>query len=450
MKVIIGLAVACAGTCLLAACGTPSKYPEYADEGYAASVYYDANGGLFGSKADTHVVYVYPNEEVKKGVKLLSPSDMRDKYEPTQQLSLTRDGYFLAGWYRERTERTNEAGEPLDEDGELTSVSGKPQGYIYDGYWDFDTDVFQLDHVEYKEGEYTMRLYAAWIPNYTYEFYEKTGGEWQKYGTYTFNPLFQQTIPLPSWNTTTGAMDYGQFPSLTGNTFVNAYTDAEMSEPVEALEAVEWDREHGVAIDRVHSVYVEFKKGVWFQIDTAQQFANNLRSDGCYEIRANLDFEKVVWPVAFSRGTFGGTIRGNGHTFSNISVKQDNTSDTFGGLFGRITADAVFENVRFENLTYTLGAGSRLQGARFGLFAGELSQDATMTDVTVSGTLVIGGNRYPQMTGDRKAYDVGLLTGNYVTGGISMAEIKLRAEEGCEASADASGVVTITEVPKQS
>lgn len=422
-KLIIGLTVACAGCCLLAACSSADgPYAEYNQDGSGVSVRYDANGGQFANRDGVVLVDVYPTAIAKKGVSLLEPGSSDRKGDNIANSRASRSGYFLAGWYRERTPRTDDAGNALDDEGNLCSESGKAQGYVYSGLWDFEKDKLTVDSdYTYTEGEYTLTLYAAWVPYFTYTVYGETeDSNWEVVGTYVFNPtlITSPVLAVPAWNEDTGAMDYGDFPQSSGKTFVAAYADPDKQNAVtEAFVHDGYvDYETGVAVGLNVDCYSEWKDGLWYKISTADQFVNNSRIDGCYEILNDLDFTDKSWNAGFSSGSsaFTGKIIGNGHTFSNISVSQTNNSQTYGGLFGRIGADAVIENVSFENVIYTLNAASRIRGASFGLFSGNLSELATIENVSVKGTLQIG-NVFASYDG----YSVGLLSGNLVTAQIT-------------------------------
>lgn len=439
-KIIIALAVACAGTFVLAACASGSRYKQYAEEGYSVLVRYDSNGGRF-VKENVNVVHVLPADKVKEGVYLTPPEKVDGN-----DLTISREGYFFAGWYETREPRVDGSGNPLDEDGVLCSVSGEDQGYIYSDPWDFEHDIFKTDKVEYVEGEYSFVLYAAWVPNYECEFYSETENGWELYDTFSYNPEQQTQLPVPSWSERTGAMEYGQFPSQANKTFRAAYADPDKQEQIEMYGGGEWDKDHALAVDRVSKVYVVWDEGVWFHIRTADQLIDNARSNGCYEIYENLDFTEKNWPISFSSGDFAGIFRGNGHTISNVSVRQTGTNLQYGGLFARIRANAQFEEISFENITYTLAGGSRIPDAQFGLFTGDLSRDAKMESVVVTGTLAITNEIYPQLSDGNYRYEIGLCTGNFFTEGIDYQGVVLAPGEGVTASAEENGRVTVTAI----
>ena len=452
-KIILCLAVACAGTLVLAACGGNGN-PYERLKGIA--VRYDANGGRLASRDGVTLTDVYTVEDVKQGVKLMPPDDSRRNVAGSvQALSVTNTGYFLAGWYSVRNLREDASGNALDEDGRLCSESGKPQGYIYANPWDFEKDIFRDEDAQYKEGEYALTLYAAWIPEYSYRIYGEVNGKWEVAATYSYDPLIydHSEIALPEWNEDTGAMDYGLFPEAQGKTFSAVYKDAGKTEQLDKIvNEGTWDKATGVSVNAIAEYYADWRDGVWFKIRSLDQFLANVRGDGCYELYTNLDFsgEKKGWPAAFSLGGFSGTFLGMDGvvTLSNISVTQSDAQDTYGGIFGRILDGANFENVAFTNVVYSLEGGSMRPDSTFGLFAGNISTKAKATNVTVEGTLKIGKNIYTQtrvsvLTGNLiYNYEIGILSGNFVTLGISTVNIKIDCDKKWTYELDESGRIT--------
>ncbi len=448
--VIIGLAAACAGCLVLGAC-TSSTVPEEYLTG--APVRFDSNGGIFASQEGVDIVDVYPLDAAREGIKLVEPGSDDRGSQVAAVSDISRAGYFLAGWYTERTMRTDEAGTPLDEygnvcslvgtetaeDGTVTEIweseAGLAPGYMYSGRWNFEEDVFTVaEDYSYEEDGYALILYAAWIPNFVYQIYaEDANGNWVESSSLTYDPTVEEfdTLALPVWDDwseenpdATGGMLYGSFPRATDTTLEALYADPGKTQLCEGSIAHrgEVDLEHGIATNVVTPFYAELRSGIWYHIHTAQQFANASRSNGCYEIYADLDFEGLTWGFT---GDFSGVIEGNGHTISNITARQTNNSVAFGGLFGRINESASITDITFENVSFTMAAGSRTQGAYFGLFAGYLNANATIKNVSVSGVFVIGdvypltvrnpdGTTSPTYEG----YSVGLLTGNNNTAGI--------------------------------
>ncbi len=491
-KIIIALAAACAGTLVLGACAEESPYPDLAEQGYTVSVCFDLNGGKALENENVRIVDTYRLSDVQKGVKLVRPDDPRRTENP---VNISRVGYFLAGWYQVRNYRTDDENYVLDEDGcrvldeyqqpiplevdedrgnividfEAASVHGKSFGYTYADPWDFDTSVFggaDFDY-EYKEGEVALTLYAAWVPFYSYQLYGETETGWEVFADYKFDPTQadaeeNRTLAIPAWNTETGALDYGKLSIDVSRekTFLRAYTDSAMeSQPVEVLENKgTWDPVTATSENGYSAYYAEWDDGLWYRIGKAEQLVANAALNHNFELTADIDFaagtdgEAPAWPQAFSTGRFMGSIRGNGHAIKNVTVRQTDSSNTRGGLFGTIADGCVFDNVRFTGLTYRLEEASVEVGSLFGAFAGSVEDGAVMKDVTVQGTLHIGMDVYiprgvynpdtGQFGEPPHLYDVGLVTGNLYTEGID-ASVTLEEGLGIVASADEHGKVTI-------
>ncbi len=400
-------------------------YEELNKSGYTVSVEFDANGGIFAGTNDVSIIDVYDAQSVTAngGVYLLSPDD---PLRAEGAFSISRSGYFLAGWYTERQLRTDENGTPLDEFGVSTEVSGRPQGYIYSGLWDFDTDKLFLETAEGLSSETPCRtLYAAWIPYFTYEFYTSDAD-----GNITLlDRLNAIDLKLPEWSEKTGKLTTNSFPLRDGYTFDSVFLSADLSEPLTeniygARAYVDYER--GVTDVEKVSVYTTWLEGSWFKIYNAEQFYTNSRLDGNYILCNDIDFSDNVWSPTLSKGKFTGNIIGNGYKISNVNVVQGDSSQLFGGLFGSLEACAVLQEVQFENVTYEISAGSRMQGASFGVLAGIVSNDAVLEGVQISGELVIGADCFPQ-TG----YVVGLLCGSGNTD-IDISDIICRADESAE------------------
>ena len=463
-KIIISLAVACAGTLVLAACGTSTPYKELEKQGNNVRVRFDANGGGFSGRADTTIVsFNYRLEDVETGnLRVYAPEDSAHLKDSASVAS--REGFFLAGWYKGREERKDASGKPLDEYGEVCDE--KDQAFIYSDRWDFSKNL-ALSDMEEEGDSYILTLYAAWIPVFEYRIQMETENGWETVASTTFDPTdsnqnAKREIKIPVWNEETGALDYGYFPTpslsreneegekvTTALTFENVYASAEKTQPLEAISHDgEIDYEHGIGVNSVVTYYGEFREGNWFRIKKAEQLAKNMRVDGCYEIYDDLDFSEVSWPASVSTGTFGGTIVGlNGvHKISNITVTNSNPESRIaGGLFGRVLASARIEDITFENVTFTLAQGSRFATAQFGLFAGDLDEGATINNVHVTGTFYFGA---PMQRFSTATTRVGILTGNSVTDGITYEiEAKVTENAGSKitiSTPDENGIITVT------
>ena len=428
IKNFITAAVLAAVTLTLCACSEnwEAPYASFDSEGYTVSVRFDVNGGLFAGTNDVSIVDVYSGES--GSIKLFAPDD---PIRAEGCFSVSRNGYFLAGWYTERTLRVDENGNALDEYGVLCSVSGRAQGYTYSGLWDFDNAVLSLDAAAATSEEPVLTLYAGWVPYINYEFYSVSeSGE-----TVYLDTVQAVDLEIPEWNTKTGKLDLKKFPARDGMTFDAAYLTADLSQPMtEAIRGQESfvDYETGTLSVEAVPIYTTWMEGTWFKIYTAQQFYSNSRLDGNYIICNDIDFEGAVWSPTLVKGKFTGKIYGNGYTFSNLTVTQADSSQIYGGLFGTLESGTVIENLTLENVSFTVEAGSRMQGASFGLLAGSISSGAVLENVTVSGTLYISENCYPQAD-----YTIGLLCGSGSSDGVTYSIDCLTAE-------DNTGKLTIT------
>ena len=254
---VIILAAFAAG---MVACAEGSVYDSLSDDGYDVRVRYEADGAFVNDTQNVTVVEVFNSHNTvtsngKTGISLLAPDDSRRGKDGIFTLAKSdgKNNYYLAGWYTERTPRTDAEGNALDSYGIPTSVSGREQGYIYGGKWNFDTDLVSLD--SFKDGEFV--LYAGWVPFFTYEFYAMgEDGEYQLLGSK--NKL---TLVLPQWNDRKGEYNMKDFPKVTDKVFAGAYLDAEMTEEIsEDLDGRDYfiDYEKGIALETAVKIYIKW------------------------------------------------------------------------------------------------------------------------------------------------------------------------------------------------
>lgn len=375
----------------------PTPYEINNAENYTVSVRYDANGGTFTTNTFS-IVDTYNLSEVSKNsqgiaeIALLSPDNAARKNDAFTAIN---NGYFLAGWYAERTESVDANGNTV---------------YTYGKKWDFQTDLLKVDaNQTYSAETPVLTLYAAWVPEFKVDFYSLESGEY--ISSYAFNPNEVNAISVPSWNEKTGAIDMYKFPKKDGYTFAGAYYDKAGTMPVETAEL-----EHKGMVDYNNAtvenasldLFVDYKEGEWYRITDANQLAVNAKLNGCYEIMADLDFAEIEWPKAFIYGNFSGQIVGNDHTIKNVSVVQTDAAKMNTGIFGNLTENAVISDVTFENANLTIKAGTRMTGASFGLFAGSISSSAAITNVNLkNGKVLIDSNSMFTAT----EYDIGLVCG---------------------------------------
>lgn len=368
------------------------RYEQNDADGYTVSVKFDANGGYFGTNTYVIVDSYNISEMNKNGsgnveIALLSPDN---EVRGIDAYAAQNPGYFLAGWYAERTETAD--------------------GYTYSGKWDFATSRLEVDPSKiYAASEPVMTLYAVWVPVFTVEFYDRASGE--LLNTYEFNPAAAEEIKVPAWNEETGAIEMYKFPTKKGYTFSAAYYDAEGTQKVDTPAVVHSgtvNEATGAAENANMKLYLDWTEGEWYRIYNAQQFLDNASVSGNYEIFADLDFEGKIWPTSLMYGNFSGSIVGNGHTLSNITAEQTNNSKTNAGLFGSFSEGASITDLTFENVTMTIKAGTRVAGTSYGLLAGTISNKAVFENVKIQGgQLLIDASSYFG-TDD---YTIGLLCG---------------------------------------
>ena len=388
-------------------------------QNFTVSVQYDANGGTFTTNTsiftDSYSLDEVPTQGGEAKIPLLAPNDAnrgKDAFSPV------KNGYFLAGWYVTRTDNGN---------GE----------YTYSDPWDFEKDrlTVQADGT-YSSAQPVLTLYAAWVPEFTVEFCSRTDGK--TVSTYTFNPLNDgYELKLPAWDTETGAMEMYKFPERDGYTFEAAYADAAGKQPLTGTitHPGKVDPATGTAVDSTYKVYVDWTEGTWYRISTVEQFLKNASVNGNYIIEADLDFTDKTWPTSLMHGNFAGSIRGNGHTFRNIELTQTNNSKVNGGLFGQLTEKAVLSDVTFENVTFTVKRGARMAGTAYGILSGTLSDEATLTGVTLKDSVLQIDSDCYFGTDD---YSVGLVCGVGNHTAVTAENLT------CTATGDAPETVEIT------
>ncbi len=416
-------AVGCLG--LVTGCAADkTPYEQNNDENYTVSVKYDANGGSYTTNTTVivdsyNIADLKANSEGKVEIPLITPDDTNrgnDAFTPT------KSGYFLAGWYAERTET-------LDADGNTT--------YVYGKKWDFSKDKLAVEADKtYSADAPVLTLYAAWVPMFKVEFYSLADGTLLE--TYDLDPTQGTELNVPDWNEKTGAMDMFKFPSKVGYTFDGVYLDSEGKTAVtgETIAHTGYvDYTNGQAKDATMKLYVDYREGEWYQISNIDQFLDNASINGSYEILCDLDFADAFWPTALTYGNYNGTIKGNGHTFRNISVEQTNNSKVNAGLFGVLAENASVSDLTFENVTFTIKSGTRMAGTSFGLFAGTISEAATVSNVKIlSSCLKVDSKCYFGVDD----YSIGLVCG------MGNASLIPDAQISCEATGDAPENVKIT------
>ena len=356
--------------------GDATPYAVNDSENYTVSVKFDANGGYFTTNTSVIVDSFNISEMKADGsgkvqIPLIAPDDAargKDAFTPV------KNGYFLAGWYAQKT---------------ATNFDGK-EDFTYNKRWDFAEDRLEISATaSYTSAEPVLTLYAVWAPLFEVQIYDLATGDYLD--SVTYNPNETEALQLPTWDEETGAIEMYRFPERDGYTYGCAYYDAEGTSPAvgETLyHTGKMDYETGTAIGHSMKLYVDWMEGEWYHIYTAEQFVENASVNGNYVIHADLDFAEEIWPTVLMYGNFNGTIQGNGFAFRNIKLEQTNNSKLNAGLFGTLTEEASISDVTFDNAAFTIKAGTRVVGTCYGLLAGTISDSAALTGVTITNSFL--------------------------------------------------------------
>ncbi len=416
-KVISILIFAMLLSLVLAGCSDSTLLDDYKNQGNTVAITYDGNGGDFiGSQTVSIVDLLNPDKYTKDSsgyvhIKLTEPTAKLRPSGGSKPVTLSMQGYFFAGWYKNRELKKDENGNVLDWNGRiLEEIDGnyyvrdsedKPVGYpacvSYSDRWDFASDTVDVKVDE--DRNFSLTLYAGWVPYYAFDYYyEESEGNWVKYATTSFDykttnaegstTYDRDTMFIPKYKD--GAMNYKipyndgknyDFPSRDGYTFEAAYSDEACTQQI--TESFEHqgtlNLETGTSVNSVQNIYVKFLDGVIYKINTAEELSKNGNAKGIYYIENDLDFTGVTWPNALQYNAFEGKFYGNGHTISNLSVKFNSTSARCGGLFGSVAIGAVIENLTIENLTYDYVATGYTSGGAYGLIAGDINDQSTVS-----------------------------------------------------------------------
>ncbi len=282
------------------------------------------------------------------------------------------------------------------------------------GFFDASQDKIIAPVATEDEDAPSMTLYAGWVSYFQFNFYfEGENGAWEKHNNvYSFDYKTinadadlsdKDELHLPTWQGCKVEYTYTYqkgstytFPQIPGTTFVGAYKDEACTQKIDDVLEHEGtlDLETAKPNGRVQNIYVKVEQGEKYRISTAQELADNPNAIGQYEILNDLDFTDVTWPALFSSNTFKGKMfatQGNEFTISNVTINHNSGSAKRVGLFGELASGAEISDLSFENVTLTLAyMGRNQRNVYVGLFAGNIDDGATLTNVSVSGTMRIG------------------------------------------------------------
>ena len=384
---------------VIVACGSDT-YKKYDSEGYNVTVKYDANGSYFSNAGQLYVTDSYNISDLKvnangmKEILLVDPEDpIREKENVQEVARAAMPGYFFAGWYTEMAEAVDENGNVLKDDKGNTV-------YNYSGKWDFSKKLEIDPNKEYTASEPVVTLYAAWVRNPAVEIYD---GD-TLIGTYEIkNPTLgsNSVITAPYLDLKKGEYNFGTLKSaytwqerevIEGENgaitsfFKGLYLDKDLKTPMgeKYTHPYVYDEATATISNLTLRVWVgyEEKAGEWYKIYSSAQLANNASASGNYEILADLEFTALTaWPNTFRNNDFTGTIVGNGHKISGISLESNTGSATL-GMFKSISKDAKIENVNFENVSALIDRIYIKPGARYAVVAASIEDGFKFKGVT--------------------------------------------------------------------
>ena len=321
----------------LAACGVADVYGDLEEDGYSVKVRFEPCGAVVNETQNVTIVEVYNKDDTvtvggKSGIKLLAPDDGR-RGDATFRLAMNdgENNYFSPGI--------------------PCSVSGREQGYVYSGRWDFDSDVVDPESLE--NGEFT--LYAAWIPFFSYEIYS-VGDSEEPELIKTVNKL---DFTFPEWNERTGKVKMNDMPKVNGKTFYAAYSDPGLTQ--EITETIDGDGtfvdlEKGIALETVVKIYTTWLDGEYIKIFDAEQLVEELADepDGKFILGADIDLSEVDWRSELFDITFAGVLLGDGYSICNAQFESGepiwDVKDIFGAVGdGAVILDVTMSDVCDEN-----------------------------------------------------------------------------------------------------
>jgi len=351
--------------------GDPTPYELNQQDGFTISVRYDACGGQFADNTtvvvDSYNPDQWPESNGQVAIQLYDIAGRTNK--DNSNWTPAKNNHIFAGWYRERTQ---------------VGTDAKGQAvYEYSSRWDFQNDRLNVAAGgDYNAADAQLTLYAAWVPWFSVEFYDRATQELIDSKDLTSLSAIEKAMKLPTWEEGDITVNMNDFPKMSDYTFQKAYLDEEGKQPITEetiLHTGKINYENGTAENPVMKIYIDRTKGATYHIYKAKDFTKKVDLNGIYILHEDLDFEGARWPGELMEGTFNGSILGNGHTIKNVTVEAKDFALTEVGLFGSISDKAKLNDVTFEKVTLTVKALSNKAGVSVGLLAGNLSSEADLT-----------------------------------------------------------------------
>lgn len=250
--------------------------------------------------------------------------------------------YYMDGWF---TAKTDEDGAP---------VTGEDGRVVLDREWDFSSDRVTSD----------ITLYA----NFVEMSHLTVLVDGEAYNTYDYAP--GSTLLRPSRD-----------PVKTDWTFYGYYEDEACTQPFE------WPYVF-TAEEQQKTVYTKFIEGSWTIVVDEESFQSALTLKKDIYLDADLDFTDMQW----TSPAYTGTLNGNGHTVSGISLSfVGDRSHTAGfAIFSSLGEDAHIYDVEFSaDIEFTARINNALGEYNVAFFAWYITEGAKVENVKASGTLRI-------------------------------------------------------------
>ena len=447
-KKIKYLILACALVLLclfVSSCSTRDFYKEYNDDGYTVSVKFDANGSYFGSSGNLFATDTYSlsqlklNENGMKELYIVKPEEsIRGEENKLEIERAAKSGYFFAGWYTEMTEAKDSYGNVLKDDKGNTV-------YNYSGYWDFSKP-YEIDpspSEPYTAEEPVVTLYAAWVRQPSVEIYDIIDGEEKLVAIYEIKNATLEgnnVIKLPAWSTKNQKYEFGTLteaivPKTDGGTtekyqwnlssftqnesgaitstvfFDSLCLDSERQNKLTGESYIHpfvYHAESATMENPTLKLYIsnQEKSGEWYRAYNAKEFISAAGRDCQIEVMQDLQFSALVaWPNVFRNNEFEGTILGNGHKISGVTINS--TSGATFGMFKSIKKDAVIKDLTFENTTASIKNVYIKPGGRYAIVASSIEDGFKFDNVSFENMkLQIHASASSIVTQD---YEVGLV-----------------------------------------
>lgn len=348
IKVILSLLAVLLLCSAVAAC-SDTFLPE--ENGYTATVIYDAGEGRFGP-SDTTGIRTF---KYKPGVSIIEPGGEQN----TQISAPTRTDMHVSAWY---PVQLDESGNPRKD--------GSGAYILEESPWDFSS--MRLP----DEDGCKLYLSAHWSMNYKLivdvgEDARADGVENKEYTDYDkAGPVSQPGI-APRWD---------------GHTFYYYYYLNAEQEEVRLSSSSDWAQL--VLTDETPeiTVYVRWLEGEWTIINRSSQLNWQEFDEGNYILDADID----LGGKSFRFDDFTGVFEGNGHTISNITVEDSRNASAEQSMF-TFGEGGILRNVVFENVTYSVTLTYALSGEEPSYYIGLLAGNAEGLNLeNLSGIAFVG------------------------------------------------------------